>query len=89
MKITSLQAFYPKYQHVVPSWRTHFWQIVVRVDTDSGISGYGLGGGGVAALEVVNRDFSELLVDREVESIEDISEIMHLYEKQTILFESP
>jgi len=75
LKITSLQAFYPKYQHVVPSWRTHFWQIVVRVDTDSGISGYGLGGGGVAALEVVNRDFSELLVDREVESIEDISEI--------------
>ena len=75
MKITSLQAFYPKYQHVVPSWRTHFWQIVIRVDTNSGISGYGLGGGGVAALEVVNRDFSELLIDREIESIEDISKI--------------
>jgi len=27
MKITSIKAIYPDYQHVPPSWRTHLWQI--------------------------------------------------------------
>ena len=48
MKITNVQAVYPKYKHVVPSWRTQFWQIVVRVETDAGVAGLGYGGGGVA-----------------------------------------
>ena len=51
MKITSLKAVYPRYQHVPPSWRTHLWQIVVRVETDAGVVGFGYGGGGVAAVE--------------------------------------
>ncbi len=36
MKIIEVRAVYPNYRHVVPSWRTHFWQIVVRVETDIG-----------------------------------------------------
>ena len=39
MKITEVKAVYPRYQHVVLSWRTHFWQIVVRVETDTGTVG--------------------------------------------------
>ncbi len=72
MKITDVQAVYPRYQHVVPSWRTHFWQIVVRVSTDLGVAGLGYGGGGVAGVEVVNRHFRDLLLGREVESVDDI-----------------
>ena len=30
MKITEVRAVYPNYRYVVPSWRTHFWQVVVR-----------------------------------------------------------
>ena len=37
MKITDITAVYPKYKHLAPSWRTHFWQIVVRVDTDAAL----------------------------------------------------
>ena len=82
MKITDVQAVYPRYQHVVPSWRTHFWQIVVRVSTDLGVAGLGYGGGGVAGVEVVNRHFRELLLGREVESLQDIAALWdYLYQE--------
>ena len=74
MKITDVKALYPNYKHVVPSWRTHFWQIVVRVETDTGVTGLGYGGGGVASVEVVNRHFRELLLGRQVNGIDDIRE---------------
>ena len=75
MKITDVKAVYPNYRHVVPSWRTYLWQIVVRIDTDTGVTGYGYGGGGVAAVEVVNTHFRELLLGRTVESVDDIAAI--------------
>ncbi len=75
MKIVNITAVYPNYRNVVPSWRTHLWQIVVRVDTDVGISGYGYGGGGRAAVEVVNGHLSELIVDKEIDSVDDIAKL--------------
>lgn len=82
MKITEVRAVYPNYRYVVPSWRTHFWQIVVRIETDVGAVGFGYGGGGVAGVEIVNRHFRELLLDREVNSLADIGDTWdHLYEQ--------
>lgn len=75
MKITAVSAVYPNYRYVPQSWRTHFWQIVVRIDTDAGVTGYGFGGGGRAAVEVVNRHFAELVKGRELGSAEDIAAI--------------
>ena len=75
MKIASVKALYPKYKHTVPSWRTHLWQMVVRVETDTGQTGWGFGGGGKAAVEIVNGHFSEILVGRPLNSLSDISEI--------------
>ena len=81
MKITDVKAVYPNYRHVVPSWRTHFWQIVVRVETDAGVTGLGYGGGGAAAVEVVNRHFRELMEGRQLDSVEDIRSVWDdLYE---------
>ena len=73
MKIKSISAVYPSYKHTAPSWRTHLWQIVVRVETDTGQTGWGYGGGGKAAVEIVNGHFSEILVGRSIDSITDIS----------------
>ena len=70
MKITSVSAVYPRYRQVVKSWRTTLWQIVVRVETDSGVTGYGYGGGGLAAVEIVNGHFAELLSGRTVDRID-------------------
>ncbi len=74
MRITAVKAVYPKYNHVAPSWRTHFWQIVVRIESDSGVVGYGYGGGGVAAVEVVNRHLGELLVGKSIDDVTDIAD---------------
>ena len=57
MKITNIKAVYPKYKAIPPSWRTHLWQIVVKIETDTGIVGYGYGGGGKASVEVINHHF--------------------------------
>ena len=82
MKITEVRAVYPNYRYVVPSWRTHFWQIVVRVETDVGTVGLGYGGGGVAGVEIVNRHFRELLLGREINSLTDIADTWdHLYDQ--------
>ncbi len=72
MRITDLSAAYPNYRNMPPSWRTHLWQIVVRVESDSGVVGYGYGGGGKAAVEVVNGHMRELLVCRALDEKDDI-----------------
>ncbi len=73
MKINSVTAVYPSYKNIVSSWRTHFWQIVVKIETDKGLVGYGYGGGGLAAVEVVNKHFSEILCGKEINDTQDIS----------------
>ena len=75
MKITEVRALYPNYRHVAPSWRTHLWQIVVHVETDAGVAGFGYGGGGKASVEVVNGHFRELLLGRRLDSADGIREI--------------
>ena len=75
MRITDVKAVYPEYRHVAPSWRTHFWQIAVRVDTDAGITGWGYGGGGRASEHVVNGHFRELLLQRPLGDVGDIESI--------------
>ncbi|MDA1280279.1 MAG: hypothetical protein O3B95_09630 [Chloroflexi bacterium] len=84
MKITSVSAVYPNYNNTPPSWRTHLWQIVVRVETDTGQVGWGYGGGGKAAVEVVNGHFSEILVGRSVNSTADISDIWDFLYRESI-----
>ncbi len=75
MKIRDIKAVYPRYNHPAKTWRTHFWQIAVRVEMDTGTVGWGYGGGGVGSVEVVNRHFRELLVDQSCNSVEDIARL--------------
>ena len=73
LKITNVAAVYPKWSRL-PSgvWQSHFWQIVVRVETDAGTVGYGYGGGGEPACLIVNKHFRDLVVGRTIESVDDI-----------------
>ena len=75
MKITDVKAVFPDYKHVVPSWRTNFWQIVVRVESNVGVVGFGYGGGGIASVEIINRHLKEYDVGQEVNSVTDIAMI--------------
>ena len=51
------------------------WQIVVKLKTDRGVTGFGCGGGGLAAVEVVNGHFRELLLGRTINGVDDIAAI--------------
>ncbi len=84
MKITSVTAVYPRYKNVARSWRTNLWQIVVRVETDLGVTGFGYGGGGKAAVEVVNGHFAELLEGRALDSTSDIEETWDMLYEESI-----
>jgi len=75
MKIQSVKACYPSFRKGPGSWRSRLWQIVVRVESDSGLIGYGYGGGGEASLPIVNGHFHELLEGSEINSTEDIESI--------------
>ena len=73
MRITDVKAAYPRWEHQPEgAWQSHFWQIVVRVESDAGVVGYGYGGGGAPAVSVVNLHMRELLVGRVVDSVDDI-----------------
>lgn len=75
MKVTDVQAVYPKWRRPVPheAWQAHFWQIVVRVTTDVGVVGYGYGGGGQPAVHVINCHLQQFLIGRTIDSVGDIA----------------
>jgi len=52
-------------------------QILVAIDTDCGLTGYGVGGGGLAGMHVVRTVLRDLLLDREPEPIEQIWDLMY------------
>ena len=49
MRIAHISAHYPRWRQTLGGWRPRLWQIVVRVESDTGVVGYGYGGGGEAA----------------------------------------
>ena len=75
MRIDDVKAVYPKWKQISKEgWQSHFWQIVVRIQSDTGTVGVGYGGGGTPGVEVVNQHLRELLVGRTIESTDDIRE---------------
>jgi L-rhamnonate dehydratase len=78
MKITDVRAVQPIAANSPPDWRTSLGQILVAVDTDAGLSGYGVGGGGLAGVHVVRTVLREVLLGREpVDSIAALWQAMY------------
>ncbi len=73
MRIRAVQATYPRWTRPVSNaWQSHFWQIAVRVTSDTGLVGWGYGGGGEPAVQIINRHLSRFVVGCSIERIEDI-----------------
>lgn len=70
MKITNVRACQPIAADSPPDWRTSLGQILVTIETDAGLTGYGVGGGGAAGIHVIDRVLRDLLLDREAEPVE-------------------
>jgi len=72
MKIREVRAVQPVAPTSPPDWRTSLGQILVAIDTDTGLTGYGVGGGGLAGVHVVRTVLRDVLLGRDPELIEDL-----------------
>jgi L-rhamnonate dehydratase len=76
MKITDIRAVQPPTPGAPQDWRTQLGQIVVQVQTDQGLSGIGVGGGGKAGIHVVQTVLRELLLGRDAADVESLHAAM-------------
>lgn len=76
MIITDVKAWQPAADSP-PDWRTSMGQILVAVETDDGLRGYGVGGGGLASIHIIRAVLRDLLVGRSADEISRLSMLMH------------
>lgn len=69
MKITRIHACQPPCDSP-PDWRTSMGQILVSIETDGGLVGHGVGGGGLAAVHIIRTVLADLLLGRDSEPVE-------------------
>lgn len=76
MKITDVRACQPVTPESPDDWRTSIGQILVAIDTDAGITGYGVGGGGFAGIHVVRTVLRDVLLGKDPAQIESLWQTM-------------
>lgn len=72
MRITDIRSYQPPTPGSPADWRTQLGQIVVEIETDAGLTGIGVGGGGAAGLHVVHTVLRDLLMGREVDDVREL-----------------
>lgn len=77
MRITEVRAVQPISPPPPPDWRTSLGQILVAVETDGGLTGYGVGGGGFAGIHVVRTVLRDLLLGQDPEAISRLWQAMY------------
>jgi L-rhamnonate dehydratase len=77
MKVTSVRAVQPRTPHDPGDWRTTVGQILAVVDTDTGVRGYGVGGGGAAGIHVLEGVLRDLVLDKDPRDAEALWEDMY------------
>ena len=77
MKIKSIRAIQPHSPTAPDDWRTWLGQILVIIETEDGLTGYGVGGGGLAGIHVIETVFRHALVGQDATDVEDIWESMY------------
>ena len=77
MKITQVRATIPRGTDEPGDWRTAMAQIAVTVETDDGLSGLGVGGGGRAGVHVVETVLRDVLTGQDPSDVEGLWEAMY------------
>ena len=72
MQITEVRAVQPATPNAPRDWRTQLGQILVRVETDGSLHGYGVGGGGAAGIHVIETVLRDLLIGRDAREVEQL-----------------
>jgi L-alanine-DL-glutamate epimerase-like enolase superfamily enzyme len=71
VRIVQIRCSQPIAPNSPPDWRTSLGQIAVRIEADDGQVGYGVGGGGKAAIHVIEAVLTPLLIGKVVEPVEE------------------
>ena len=77
MRIRKIKACVPCEAAVPRGWRGWFAQILVQIETDDGFMGYGMGGGGEAAVHVINTILNDTLLGQDATQVEHLWEQMY------------
>lgn len=77
MKITEVRAVIPRGTDEPRDWRTAMAQIAVTVETDDGLTGLGVGGGGPAGVHVIEAVLRGVLVGQDPSDVEGLWDRMY------------
>jgi len=77
VRITDVRAVVPRGTSEPRDWRTAVAQIAVLVDTDAGLTGLGVGGGGAAGVHVVQTVLKDALRGRDPADVEGLWALMY------------
>src|SRR5689334_23801851 len=77
MKIVEVRAVQPPSPGAPPDWRTSLGQFLVAIDTDVGLTGYGVGGGGLAGVHVARTVLRDVLLGRDAGPVESLWRAMY------------
>ncbi len=77
MRITQVHAVQPPTPHSPRDWRTTFGQFLVVVQTDEGLQGYGIGGGGPSGIYVVQTLLRDVLLGADPLQVEALWQRMY------------
>ncbi len=72
MRVTAVHALQPRTAQDPPDWRTSLGQILAVVDTDAGVRGFGVGGGGAAGIHVIESELRPLVLGRDPRDVDSI-----------------
>ena len=72
MRITEIRAIQPPTPRAPTDWRTQLGQIIVRIETDKGLQGYGVGGGGAAGIHVIESVLRDFLLGKDARDVEQL-----------------
>ena len=74
LKIKSIRAVQPASPTAPNDWRTSLGQILVTVETDDGLTGHGVGGGGRASIHVIESVIRRALTGQDSTDVEGLWE---------------
>ena len=77
MKITDVRAVIPRGTNEPNDWRTAMAQIAVLVETDAGLTGLGVGGGGRAGVHVIDTVLRDVVRGRDPADIDGLWAAMY------------
>ena len=76
MRIESIEAFQPDTPDCPRDWRLTLGQIFIRVTLDNGISGIGIGGGGLAGIGVIDACLRDIVLSSDFNTPAELHAIM-------------